>query len=122
MYNVIIFLVIIFDEKIYDVKCSVLYYHITNFTTFMIAFADNVINFCITQITYFHISDFMSRILMRAIGGKVKGQRRQIKNKWLLYSSPEPEVLQLSYLDRCPSSVISRVSVLCHRIFALIWQ
>ena len=47
MYNVMKFLVIIFDEKVYDVKFSILYYHILNFTTFVIAFADNAMHFCI---------------------------------------------------------------------------
>ena len=55
---------------------------------------------------------------MRTIGGKAKGQRGRIKknNGFVM--------LQLSYFDnaRRPLSVISRLSVLCRRIVALIWQ
>ena len=47
MYNVIIFFVIIFDENIYDVIVFSIVYHILKFTTFVIAFADNVMRFCI---------------------------------------------------------------------------
>ena len=58
MFIVIKFIVIIFDEKTYLVKFSVLYYLILNFTTLVIAVVDNVMNFCISK-AYFHISDFI---------------------------------------------------------------
>ena len=57
---------------------SVLYYLILNFTTNVIAFVNNVINFCIKLTAYIHISDFILRKLKRTFGGKVKGQRGQI--------------------------------------------
>ena len=47
MYNVIIFFVITFDENTYDVKVFSTVYYIIKFTTFVIAFADNVMRFCI---------------------------------------------------------------------------
>ena len=60
-------------------KFSVLYNLILNFTAFVIAFADNLINFCIKLIAYFHISDFILQKLMKTFGRKVKGQRGGLK-------------------------------------------
>ena len=77
MFIVIKFIVIVFDEKTYLVKFSVLYYLILNFTTLVIAFVDNVMNFCISKS---HI--FIYQILLAKadenLRGKVKGQRGRI--------------------------------------------
>ena len=47
IYNVIKLLVSILTKKYMTSKFSVLYYHILNFTAFVIAFADNAMHVCI---------------------------------------------------------------------------
>ena len=37
----------------------------------------------------------------------------RFKKQWLLYSSPELEMFQLSYLDQCPLSVVCHQSCVC---------
>ena len=57
MYNIIKFLGIIFDEKVYGVTVFIIVLLYLTFHDFHDSFADNAMQFCKKLITYFHISD-----------------------------------------------------------------